>query len=129
MRFKSVQTIAGLCVFMTIGCASGNIDMPQVPTLMDEDGDGFAQEEDCNDFDASIHPNAPEQCDGIDNNCENGIDEGFKDLRIILITSDSVLPVFFSISSKVILSAQAAQITQSGLFMSGSEFLTLVIGV
>ena len=48
---------------------------------------------------------------------------------IILITSDSVFPVFFSISSKVILSAQAAQITQSGSLTSGSGFITLVMGV
>ena len=48
---------------------------------------------------------------------------------IILITSDSRLPVFFSISSKVIRSAQAAQIIQSGSSMLGSGFLTLVTGV
>ena len=54
---------------------------------------------------------------------------GLIDLRIILITSDSVFPVFCSISSKVILSAQAAQIIQSGSDISGSGFLTLVMGV
>jgi len=56
-------------------------------------------------------------------------DEGLSDLLIILITPDSVIPVFFLISSKVILSAHAAHITQSGLLISGSGFLTFVIGV
>ena len=47
----------------------------------------------------------------------------------ILITSDSFFPVFFSISSKVILSAQAAQMIQSGSSILGSGFLTFVIGL
>jgi len=31
---------------------------------------------DCNDDDASIHPGAPEVCDGVDNNCNGTIDVG-----------------------------------------------------
>ena len=31
---------------------------------------------DCNDNDNSVHPNAPEVCDGVDNNCNGQIDEG-----------------------------------------------------
>ncbi|HUQ97005.1 MAG TPA: MopE-related protein [Chitinophagaceae bacterium] len=30
---------------------------------------------DCNDANAAIHPNAPELCDGIDNNCDGVVDE------------------------------------------------------
>ncbi|HEV2859708.1 MAG TPA: MopE-related protein [Pyrinomonadaceae bacterium] len=32
---------------------------------------------DCNDNAASIHPNAPEVCDGVDNDCDGLTDEGF----------------------------------------------------
>ena len=34
---------------------------------------------DCNDEDASVYPNAEEVCDGLDQNCDAQIDEGFED--------------------------------------------------
>ena len=40
----------------------------------DFDGDGFTADVDCNDNDATIHPEAAEVCDGVDNNCDNSID-------------------------------------------------------
>ena len=49
-------------------------DDAQVVT--DLDGDGFDQEEDCDDSDATVNPSAEELCDGLDNNCDGQIDEG-----------------------------------------------------
>ena len=40
--------------------------------FIDEDGDGYMQDEDCDDQDANIHPEADETPeDGIDSNCNN----------------------------------------------------------
>ena len=70
------------------GCAG-------VTYYLDQDGDGFgtsdpafpirkdcaqppsyaSQGDDCNDFNATIFPGAPEMCDGKDNNCDGKIDE------------------------------------------------------
>ena len=44
----------------------------------DSDGDGFTElAGDCNDLDASIRPGIYEVSDGIDNNCDGQIDEGY----------------------------------------------------
>ncbi len=46
--------------------------------IADLDGDGFSVcDGDCNDNDPSVYPGAPEICDGVDNNCDTFIDEGF----------------------------------------------------
>jgi len=42
----------------------------------DVDGDGFKADLDCDDNNASRHPDAEEICDGIDNNCNGLVDEG-----------------------------------------------------
>lgn len=43
----------------------------------DEDGDGYATDVDCDDEDASVHPDADDACDGVDRNCDGAVvDEG-----------------------------------------------------
>jgi hypothetical protein len=49
----------------------------------DADGDGFwapgsclTPANDCDDLDAAVWPGAPELCDGVDNDCDGGVDEG-----------------------------------------------------
>ena len=38
----------------------------------------FQNDVDCDDTNAEINPNAEEDCDGIDNNCDGDVDEGVK---------------------------------------------------
>lgn len=43
-----------------------------------EAGDGYADNDlDCDDTDPAVRPGAAELCDGFDNNCVDGVDEGF----------------------------------------------------
>ena len=54
---------------------------------IDSDGDGFTEEEDCDDNDVSINPDAAEICDEVDNNCDGSVDEGV--LLDLFIDGDS----------------------------------------
>ena len=52
-------------------------DGPKGSLPGDEDGDGYSIEAgDCDDGDASVHPAATEVCDGLDQNCNDEVDEG-----------------------------------------------------
>jgi hypothetical protein len=44
---------------------------------VDTDRDGFADGEDCAPEDSSSHPGAWEVCDGVDNDCDGEVDEGY----------------------------------------------------
>jgi len=52
--------------------------------LFDDDGDGYADiednvEADCNDDDPWVSPDSPEDCDGVDNDCDGLVDESEDD--------------------------------------------------
>lgn len=43
----------------------------------DLDHDGYWDDEDCDDNNYAVYPGAEELCDGVDNNCDEVVDEGF----------------------------------------------------
>ena len=47
--------------------------------LVDADGDGWTNDEDCDDDDPARAPGLDEVCDGVDNDCDDEVDEGVGD--------------------------------------------------
>ncbi|MFK7927393.1 MAG: MopE-related protein [Myxococcota bacterium] len=45
--------------------------------IVDQDGDGFTSDRDCDDDNPDVNPGQAEQCNEIDDNCDDIIDEGF----------------------------------------------------
>ena len=43
--------------------------------LPDADGDGYDEGDDCDDADADVHPHADETCDGVDQDCNDEVDD------------------------------------------------------
>lgn len=60
----------GVLLIALVGCD----DKGDTPELVDMDGDGAVADIDCDDEDASVFPGADELCDGIDNDCDDIVD-------------------------------------------------------
>ena len=73
-------------VFFALACRTGikpGTDLLLNDTAglaLDADGDGYDENEDCDDSNSLVHPGAAEICDGADNNCNGEIDEGVTSL-------------------------------------------------
>jgi parallel beta-helix repeat protein len=65
---RLVLAILTTLTLLSAGC--------EPPVNEDGDGDGYLSDVDCDDEDPAIHPDVAEICDGIDNNCNEQIDEG-----------------------------------------------------
>jgi hypothetical protein len=54
----------------------------------DADGDGYAACEDCDDLDSRIHPGGTEVCDGVDNDCNDLVDDAATDATTFYVDAD-----------------------------------------
>ncbi len=68
-----------LAVLLSIGCTSPTPeegkDSDSPSEAQDRDADGYALD-DCDDGNSTVHPNAEESCDNLDNDCNGQVDEG-----------------------------------------------------
>ena len=72
IRLTSLTALFALTAL--IGCGEKDVEEEE-EEVIDNDGDGYPEEEDCNDWSGVIFPGAPEVCDEQDNDCDGEIDE------------------------------------------------------
>ena len=69
-----------LVFILSLGCRTPKLEFPEESieeeVSVDADGDGYLYSEDCDDENPQIYPGNVEICDGVDNNCNNEVDEG-----------------------------------------------------
>jgi len=95
MRMHSLFVMAALAACSDKGDDSsgngddgGGTDDSNTPPAEDADNDGYDVTEDCNDGDAAINPGATEICDGVDNDCVDGIDVNATDATDYYVDGD-----------------------------------------
>ena len=64
-----------------VACTEKETETETENTVIDADGDGVAEADDCDDSNADINPQAEEICDGLDNNCDDEIDNDASDVQ------------------------------------------------
>ena len=90
----------GIIALLTTGCAVQSksvFEEVSTDTVVYEDNDNdgyyayvddgdtgtvFSAEFDCDDSDPNVQPGATEVCDGIDNDCDGSVDEGFSSTNV-----------------------------------------------
>ena len=69
-----------------LGCGS---DVSIGKVTVDRDSDGYDETVDCDDSRVTVNPDAPELCDGLDNDCDEAIDEDATDAGTFYADNDT----------------------------------------
>ncbi|MCB9765474.1 MAG: FG-GAP repeat protein [Alphaproteobacteria bacterium] len=64
------RLILTFALIASVGCRKDNTGDDTGVPLVDEDGDGYGGDEDCDDLNPDVHVGADEVCDGVDNDCD-----------------------------------------------------------
>ncbi len=74
----AVGAVSGtLTLAWSEGVAEVDLNVVGVQSNADNDEDGYTEDVDCDDENPDVNPGATEVCNGIDDDCEGGVDEDF----------------------------------------------------
>mgnify|MGYP002825012164 CR=1 FL=1 len=81
----SFRTAISAFVLAALGLSGCEVEPPQAcvepeAAWVDQDVDGYIRKDDCRDRNELVHPAAFDACDGIDNDCDGEVDEGYPDV-------------------------------------------------
>ncbi|MFH1463880.1 MAG: MopE-related protein [Pseudomonadota bacterium] len=78
MRRSLLSTLLFVGATASVACKHGDDTAPPddtAPQVVDDDGDGWPLEDDCDDAEPNIHPGSVEVCNGVDDDCDGLIDD------------------------------------------------------